>query len=164
MNKFLVLFTSLSLFFVKIDLNTVRLDYKTATQSNANVLVLYNKLKKVTKADKKVLVAYKGAVTALMAKQQNGVKAKKTFFKNGVSLLEYALKANPNNIEIRLIRLSVQQNSPKILKYNKQILEDKAFVFKHYKSVKSTSLKNFIKGYILQSDKFSEEEKALFKS
>lgn len=163
MNKFLILFTSLSLFFVKTDLTTVRSDYKKVTQSKANVTALYNKLEKVTKADKKVLVAYKGAVTALMAKQQKGVKAKKIFFKNGVSLLEYALKANPNNIEIRLIRLSVQQNSPKILKYNKQITEDKDFVFKHYKSIKSTALKNFIKGYILQSDKFSEEEKARLK-
>jgi len=158
MKSSIILFISL-LFFLKIDINTIRKEYPNATQSKAKTLALYNKLVKITKKDNKTLVAYKGALTALISKQQKGVKDKKTFFKNGVLLIEYAVKSAPNNIEIRLIRLSVQQNSPKFLKYNKNILEDKAFIFKNINKVKSISLKKYIQAYILQSKHFSEEEK-----
>jgi len=163
MKSSIILFISL-LFFVKIDVNSIRKEYPTVTQSKVKTLALYNKLSKITKKDNKTLVAYKGALTALVSKQKKGVKEKKEYFKNGVILIEFAVKSKPNNIEIRLIRLSVQQNSPKFLKYNKRINEDKAFIFKNIKKVKSTSLKKYIKDYILQSKHFSEEEKMLVKN
>jgi hypothetical protein len=162
MKSSIILFISL-LFFVKIDINSIRKEYQTVTQSKAKTLALYNKLTKITKKDNKTLVAYKGALTALVSKQQKGVKEKKEYFKNGVSLIEFAVKSAPNNIEIRLIRLSVQQNSPKFLKYNKSINDDKAFIFKNLKKVKAISLKKYIQNYILQSKHFSEEEKGLIK-
>ena len=162
MKSSIILFISL-LFFAKIDVNSIRKEYQTVTQSKVKTLALYNKLTKITKKDNKTLVAYKGALTALVSKQKKGVKEKKEYFKNGVSLIEFAIKSAPNNIEIRLIRLSVQQNSPKFLKYNKNINEDKAFIFKNLKKVKSTSLKKYIQGYILQSKYFSEEEKTQIK-
>ena len=158
MKSSIILFISL-LFLVKIDMNSIRKEYPNATQSKVKTLALYNKLKTVTKKDNKTLVAYKGALTALVSKQQKGVKQKKEFFKKGVSLIEYAVKSAPNNIEIRLIRLSVQQNSPKFLKYNKSIEQDKTFIFNNLKNVKSTSLKKYIKDYILQSTHFTEGEK-----
>ena len=162
MKSSVILFISL-LFLLKIDINSIRKEYPSATQSKVKTLALYNKLKTVTKKDNKTLVAYKGALTALVSKQQKGVKQKKEFFKKGVSLIEYAVKSAPNNIEIRLIRLSVQQNSPKFLKYNKSIEQDKAFIFNNLKNVKSTSLKKHIKDYILQSTHFTEEEKQQIK-
>ncbi len=162
MKSSIILFISL-LFFVKIDINSIRKEYQTVTQSKAKTLALYNKLTKITKKDNKTLVAYKGALTTLVSKQQKGVKEKKEYFKNGVSLIEFAVKSAPNNIEIRLIRLSVQQNSPKFLKYNKSINDDKAFIFKNLKKVKAISLKKYIQNYILQSKHFSEEEKGLIK-
>lgn len=155
----LLLFLSLSLFFTKVDLQTIRKEYPTVSQSKAGVLTLYNKLQTITKKDNKVLVAYKGALTTLASKQQKGVKEKKEFFKRGALLIEYAVNAKPTNIEIRLVRLSVQQNAPKFLKYNKNVSVDKAFIFKHLKNTKSTSLRNYIINYILQSKHFTEEEK-----
>ena len=144
-----------------LSISIVRNDYKEAVQSKSQIklITLSKKLEKVTKKDNKVLVAYKGAVTVLVAKQQKGVKKKKLLFKEGISLLEYATQNNPNNIEIRFIRLSIQQNLPKFLKYNKHKDEDKAFVLNNLKSTKSLVLKQYILDYILQSKHFSEDEK-----
>ncbi len=160
--KSIFFFITITILSFKLDITSVRKLYKATVLSKIQTEVLYKKLQPVVKKDNKVLVAYKGAVTALIAKKQKGVKAKKVFFKRGVALIEYAVKEKPNNIEIRFVRLTVQQNAPKFLKYNKQISEDKNFIIKQYKFIKSTSLKKYILDYILQSKHFSEEEKSLF--
>jgi len=90
---------------------------------------------------------------------EKGVKQKSIVFKNGVLLVEDALKNEPNNIEIRFIRLTIQQNSPKILKYKSHITEDKDFILSHYEKIESNKLKNYIRDYILNSNNFTESEK-----
>lgn len=151
----------LTTFSFGLDIATVRKEYKEAIQSQSKekIVALFKKLEKITKKDDKVLVAYKGAVSALIAKKQKDNNKRKTIFKEGISLLEYAVKSKPESIEIRFIRLAIQQNIPKFLKYNKEKEEDKAFVLDKVKTMKSSHLKQYISDYILQSKHFSEEEK-----
>lgn len=143
----------------EVDVAEVRNDYRKAVNSKMKAFELNSKLEGITKNDKKVLVAYKGAITTITAKYQNSNKLKSTIFKNGVSLIEYAVENDKNNIEIRFVRLSVQQNSPKFLKYNKEIEADKKFVLKKFHQIKSPEFKNYLKGYILDSDNFTDDEK-----
>jgi len=157
---FFISITALSL--LRPDVSLIRKEYKEAAISKAKTKVLYKKLKGITKKDDKVLVAYKGAVIALIARQQKGAENKKDFFKKGIELLEYALKCQPNNIEIRFVRLTIQQNSPTFLNYNAQKEEDKAFILRHLESVKSSELKKYIIDYILKSKHFTKEEKSVF--
>ena len=161
--KIIVLFIGLTAIMLNLSISSVRKEYKATVLSKVKTELLYKKLQKVTKKDNKVLLAYKGAVTALIAKKQKGAKAKKEFFKQGVELLEYAVKSKPNNIEIRFIRLTVQQNAPKFLKYNKQIENDKKIIFKQLKVLKSAVLKKYITDYILQSEHFTDIEKSVIK-
>lgn len=112
--------------------------------------------------DKTILAAYKGAVMTVLAKYEKGGKQKKQYFKDGVGLIENAIKAQPNNIELRTIRLSIQENAPKFLKYNAEITEDKTFVLTNFKKTKNKEVCDFVKKYAMQSGVFSEEEKALF--
>ena len=79
-------------------------------------------------------------------------------FKEGVKWIEFAITKEPNNIEIRLVRLSVQENVPGITHYNKNIKEDAAFITYHYKE-QSGAMKTYIKDFILQSKSFSDTEK-----
>ncbi|PHS67734.1 MAG: hypothetical protein COB12_02625 [Flavobacterium sp.] len=116
-------------------------------------------LSEITKADNKVLVAYKGAVLTLMARFSKSTKEKKLFFKEGAKLIEFTISEKPTDIEIRVIRLGVQENSPKIVGYQKNKEEDKQFIIDHFKEVSSKELKTYIKGFIKQSKTFSEEEK-----
>lgn len=157
--KSLIIYIAFYLFFVNVDISEIRQLYKEADLSEQNATNLFHKLESITISDDKVLLAYKGAVTSMTAKYEKGVKQKKDVFKNGVSLVELAVASEEDNIEIRFVRLSVQQNSPKFLNYNKEIEEDKKFLLNYFNQISSSKLKAYIKDYILHSNNFTEEEK-----
>lgn len=142
-------------------LNTIRVLYKQSSTSKIVALQLYEELKNVKKNSKATLVGYKGASIALKAKYTKGRKKKRKIFKQGILILENEITKNPKNIELRLIRLSIQENVPKVLKYKKNISEDKKFIQSNFKKVKSKKLRNYIKEFVLRSKSFSKEEKTL---
>ncbi len=151
----------LSLNIQSLDLDTIRNAYKIAASDKTKVDAFHNDLKQVTKSDNITLVAYKGAAIALMGKKAKKIKDKKRLFIEGVTLVEYAIEMAPNNIENRFIRLGIQENTPKLLKYKDKIETDKAFLLEHYTDIKSIPLKKHILDYILQSKAFNDEEKEL---
>ena len=150
---FLIYFTS------SPDLSKVREDYINAVHNKENTENLYHELRDVDKSDANIFIAYKGAVTTLMAKFSKNTKDKKELFKEGATLIEYAASKDPSNIEIRCIRLGVQENTPKVVKYRKKIPEDKQYILEHYKEITSSKLRDYIKGFILHSKSFTVAEK-----
>jgi hypothetical protein len=160
--KILILFiTTLSICFQTLDLNSIRDAYKIAANDKTKVDTFHASLKHITKADAITLVAYKGAAIALMGKKAHKIKDKKSLFIEGVTLVEYAIEKEPLNIENRFIRLGIQENTPKLLKYKEKIPEDKTFLLDNYADINSSQLKKHILDYILQSKAFSDEEKEL---
>ncbi|MBP0905264.1 hypothetical protein ACFSKN_11195 [Mariniflexile gromovii] len=160
--KFLGLF--MIVFFISVqtmDLDTVRQSYKEAAQDHSKIETFYNMVSKVTKSDIIELVAYKGAAIALKARGAATIKEKKEGFVNAVSLVEFAVEKDPSNIEIRFIRISIQENTPKLLKYKDAIEADKHFILNQFKTIKAGLLKNLIKDYISQSKVFTNEEKSV---
>src|SRR5690606_7759212 len=158
-------YVALMVFFISIastaqDLNKIRSQYPKAVQSAENATKLDAELAKINSSGKSELLAYKGAISTVKAKFAKKKSEKKDFFKAGVSLIESAVKADPSNIEIRYIRMSVQENSPKFLGYYKNIEADKVFILEHYKSISSVELKEIIKDFVLKSENFSESEKS----
>ncbi len=145
-----------------IPVQNVRDLYKNASKSKAETEFFYNKLKRVKETDKPVIVGYKSASIALKSRFEKGVKNKKQTFKRGINLLEKQIKRAPKNIELRFIRLSIQENSPKILGYKKNIKEDKTFIINHLKFVKSKRDLDYFKGFISQSKSFTKQEKVQF--
>lgn len=144
------------------DLNKIRLEYPQAVNNFELVSQMEGTLTNIKSGDNVVLMAYKGAVSALNAKFSKQKNEKKKFFKAAIVLIEDALKMDPKNIEIRYIRLSVQQNSPKFLGYHKNIEKDKEFVLTNYENIASKDLRNLIKDFILNSESFSDREKTEF--
>jgi hypothetical protein len=161
MKVFLTLIAFLILSFQTLDLGIVRKSYKIAAQDKTQLESFSNMVANVTKADDVSLVAYKGASLTLQAKYAKTIKEKKEGFVNGVDYIEYAIEKEPNAIEPRFVRLGIQENAPKILKYRGNIEEDKAFLLKQFQHISSKNLKEHIKDYILQSKLFTEEEKAV---
>ncbi|WP_405573545.1 hypothetical protein [Winogradskyella sp. Asnod2-B02-A] len=157
-----VLILAISITVLSIDVNTVRNAYKEAAQDSAKIEAFNKLLNNISKDDDVTLVAYKGAAIALLARNEKRIKDKKDLFIEGVSYIEYAIDKAPSNIEARFIRLGIQENTPKILKYKGDIEEDKQFILKQFKNISSTNLRNHIKDYILQSKSFSDEEKSVF--
>lgn len=136
--------------------------YTDAAKSEANANAFAEKLTAVSDTDgNKVLVAYKGCSLTLRSKFSGNLADKISFMKAGAKLIDAAAAAEPNNIEIRMIRLSVQESVPKIVNYRSNKKEDKAFILKNYTD--SGELKNFIKNFVNQSKSFTAAEKKAVK-
>lgn len=162
MKLVILLFTALCLNAQALNFNAIRIAYKQAANDSTKVVEFSKLMSKVNKKDNAVLVAYKGASLTLLARKAKTIKEKREGFIEGVSWLNHAIDQEPNNIEIRFVRIGIQENTPKLLKYKGNIEEDKLFILKQFNYIKSSSLKNHIKDYILQSKVFSDEEKSLF--
>lgn len=147
-----------------LEVSKVRLAYKEAAHDKTKVEAFNKLLANVSKKDDIALVAYKGASIALKAKYAKTLKEKKDGFIEGVGFIDYAVQTEPNNIEPRFIRIGIQENTPKILKYKGNISEDKTFILNQFSYITSTNLKAHIKDYILQSTLFSETEKEAIKT
>lgn len=152
-------------FFVSVfgnaqDLDKIRAEYPIAVESSEITSKLNDALYNISPSSKPELLAYKGAILTLMAKFAKSKKDKKQYFKEGVALIESAVNSHPQNIELRYIRLSVQENSPKFLGYHKNIEDDKQFILKNYTAASAHGLKGIIKEFVLTSENFSEAEKA----
>jgi hypothetical protein len=94
--------------------------------------------------------AYKGGLKMKKSSYMQGVTKKLSLFKEGRQLLEQSIQLYPNNPEFRFIRLTIQENAPKILKYNKNTIEDKKIVIAGYKKMGS-STRAYIKDYARSS-------------
>jgi len=136
------------------DLDALRLLYRDATQSEEQARAFAAPLADVSKSDTPVLVAYKGAALALLARYEK-LAARGPKVKEAVPWIEHAVAEDPGNAEIRLIRLSVQEHLPKFLKYNSDIEEDRQFIQEALPAVKDPGLSAMINGYF---DTFSTEQ------
>lgn len=144
------------------DLAAIRKMYSDVTKSEANAKEFTEKLAGINNNDDKILVAYKAASILLDSKFEKKLGEKINRFKEGAKLLESTIKSEPDNIEIRMIRLSIQEDVPGITGYKKNIKEDKKFITAHY-AEQSAALKEYLKAFVLQSKSFSEKERQFVK-
>ena len=143
------------------NLTEIRKTFPTAFKTEGSATAFAAKFADVSNEDV-TLLAYKGASITMVSKFKKKVSDKIKTFKEGVKCIELAIASEPNNIETRLIRLSIQENVPAIVNYKKNIKEDAAFILKHYKQ-QSNVLKEYIRSFVLHSKSFSAEEKLTFK-
>jgi hypothetical protein len=79
--------------------------------------------------------AFKGALIAKKASFEKTAAAKIKLFKSGIELLENEISKSSKEIEYRFLRLAIQENCPKILKYNKNINEDVKMITAEYSTL-----------------------------
>lgn len=94
---------------------------------------MYNKLDDYT-GNNQTIVAYKGASVILKARFVKDKATKKKYFTDGATLINDAVKNDSKDVENRLIRLIIQENIPKFIKYNQNIQQDKQFIVDNYNS------------------------------
>ncbi len=154
----LVLFVVASL---SSDLSELRKLYPKAASSKENAEMFFNKTSQVTSTDP-VIMGYKGIAFTLKAKFEKELAKKKSNFKKGAEMLEESIQKAPENIELRALRMSVQENSPKILNYNKNLQQDKSLIISNFSKSKS-EVKTFVGEFIAVSKSFTDEEKKTYK-
>ncbi len=156
-----VLFSLIAAFmlFFQSGLESLRESYAKASSSNANTEAFISLAEKTSGSDA-AIQGYKAAAQIMEAKiSKNNRKA---LVKSGATNLEAVIKSNPNNAELRLIRMSVQENIPKIVGYRGSLKDDKVFLINNY-SKQNSALKSYIKKFAAQSKTMTETEKASFK-
>ncbi|WP_294202501.1 hypothetical protein [Chryseobacterium sp. sg2396] len=152
------LITAFVLFF-QSNLESLRESYAKANASNANTESFINMAEKASGSEP-VIQGYKAAAQIMEAKITKSNR--KALVKSGATSLEAVIKSNPNNAELRVIRMSVQENIPKIVGYRGSLKDDKTFLLDHY-SKQNAALKNYIKRFAAQSKTFTPAEKATLK-
>ena len=100
---------------------------------------------------------YEGALLMKKAGLAAPAKKKLKFFKDGRIKLETALLADNDNTEFHFLRLAVEENAPKIVKYHADIEKDKSFVQKNFKNL-SQSVQHAILDYCKKSKVLRAEE------
>lgn len=85
--------------------------------------------------------AYLGALYMKKSNYLKDVKIKIASFKKGNNLLENEIEKNPKNLEYRFLRLAIQENAPKILKYNINIEEDAKFINENFNNSSASLIK-----------------------
>jgi hypothetical protein len=146
--KKILLFFFISVSAFGQDISRLRKEFIAATRSSDASKAFLETTTKLS--DKALHQAYKGAAMVIHAKFAKGVEEKKKWARQGIELLEEAVRKESGNIEIRTIRLSIQEQSPKVLKYKGKVEEDREFVSTEVVQLPSGPLKSFVEGYLNQ--------------
>jgi len=79
--------------------------------------------------------AYEGTLLMKKAALVAKPKSKLDLFKAGRLKLEASISKNGDNVEYRFLRLIIQENAPKILKYRNELEEDAGLIQKNFRGL-----------------------------
>lgn len=155
MNWIAVIFFSFSILFQST--TSIRASFEQADKSADTAEAFYNESLKLPEGN--LANAYRGAALITKGKFAKGLKNKKQDIVQGAALLDKAVANKPNDLEIRLIRLIIQENLPKIVGYKSNLKEDREMIVNNYAS-QSNELRKWIANYAKQSTVFTTEDKS----
>lgn len=121
-----------------IDLDAVRSGYTKAVDDKNLCGEMIQNLKSMQ--NNNVCLAYLGGYQTIWANHVFNPFSKLKTFKEGKKNLERAVNREPQNPEIRLVRLSVQKNAPSFLGYRNDIEKDKSFIRKNINAINNLIL------------------------
>lgn len=124
------------------ELDHIRVSYEQAPENKTICRQMIEKL--ASKKQSPVHLAYLGAFKAIWAKHTLNPISKLSTFKKGKALIEQAVRDDPDNVEIRFVRLSVQKKCPSFLGYNTQIEGDQQFIDANKTRISSAQLKKML--------------------
>ena len=102
---------------------------------------------------------YKACATMMMANYVFNPFRKMSYFSKGKNLLERSIEADKENVELRFLRFSIQNNIPSFLFYKGSINSDKTFLMKRIYALKDVQLKQMIVAFLKDSDSLTAQEK-----
>ena len=129
---------------------------------SGNLTVIENQLKEVSQINDQSLDAFRGALLMRKADLLNQLKSKISTFKLGHDLLEAMILKDKSNVEFRFLRLMIQENVPKVIKYQSHIEEDKTIILNSFSSLPSW-FKKILKDYGKSSNQLGELQEDKYK-
>jgi len=131
----------------------VRIMLHNATTNEETCNKLISLLVPFNENNNPLLFGYRGGATMLMAKHAFNPFTKLSYFKKGRIMLERAIKAERNNVELRFLRYTIQTNVPGFLNYNSDKNIDRAFLSQSVSKLKDQELQKIINAYLLKHSK-----------
>lgn len=122
-----------------IDLNYLRANYYKSVSDKSLCQNMITDLEN-DKDKSAVQLAYLGGLQTIWANHVFSPISKLSTFNEGKKNIELAVSKDPNNIEIRFVRLSVQEKIPSFLGYKSNIKEDTEMIKNNLSQVKSKQL------------------------
>jgi hypothetical protein len=158
---------SLFLLFIFFILNSndtvkIREHYKQINHSQEAVVLLKETTDKCNSISVSLKKAYLAAAEMASAKYMFSPIKKIEAFNSGKVKLEEAILMESTSLELRYIRISIQKNIPSILNYHKNINEDKLFILKNLKGIKSQDIELYkdVFAFMLYSFVLTPDEKS----
>ncbi len=139
--------------------NDIRARFALAVKSEEACEELFNEMNQMKGKREPVFTGYLGAVTISMSKYTGNPFGKYEYFQDGKKLVESAIREAPANVELRFIRLSIQENAPSFLGYTSNVAADKKIILEQLQNLPQPKLKEAIINYIGHSKVFSDAEK-----
>nr|WP_294898274.1 hypothetical protein [uncultured Pedobacter sp.] len=151
-----------------IDINQLRRDYILSVDDSDKADELYKELKAVKNPDALTL-AYLGSVEAIQGKHAWNPINKMSYLKQGFSTIDKAVLKDPNQLEVRFLRFSLQYYVPAFLGYSKNLMVDKNKIVALIKNGTASDVKmdhtvfKTIVNFMIDSKKCNAQEMAVLK-
>jgi len=110
-----------------------------------------------TRINTPLMQAYNGVALAILAKHSWNPYTKLEHVKSGLKNINDAVNTQNNDLEIRFLRFSVEENIPSVVPFTSHIQEDKKFILKNWN--KTHEFYSTMSAYLKKSSQFTEEEK-----
>ena len=142
-------------------LSKVRALYALTEKHENACIELMDLLSPYNEKNNPLFLGYKSSATMMMARYVSNPFSKLSYFNKGKRMLEKAVNADRNNIELRSLRFLVQSNVPSFLGYDDEIDLDKNFIISNAHKVADPELKKNILYFMNRWGKLSANQKAL---
>ena len=133
-------------------LMTIRKNIGEVFKTESVCLEMFAAFEKADVSSDNLLLGYKGAVEMGMARHDANVFKKMSFLGDGKDNLERSIKNDPNNLELRFLRLTIQTHMPAFLGYGGEKESDKAFVLANLNKAPSEEFKKRVHGFIKHAE------------
>ena len=114
------------------------------------------------------MLAYKGALEAIMTKTTWNVFKKLSYLKKSEASFKEAVRKAPNNIEIRFMRMAVQYEIPEYLGYSEDMESDRKFIVNNIEQFDPTEFSHGtleeILGFMNKCKRFTPDQIEKFKN
>lgn len=139
-----------------INLNDVRKDFNKGVKDQELCERYLDNLEK--NAQTVVEKGYEAAFYMFMAKHTGNPIKKMSYFNGGKKMLEMQVKKDPNNVELRFIRLCIQYHIPTYLGYRDNIDEDKDFLVTNLHKISDEKTKDMLYNHLKGANMYTEKE------
>ncbi|HEY1062816.1 MAG TPA: hypothetical protein VGE44_14065 [Daejeonella sp.] len=148
------------------EIRNIKVAVHRAIESSAVTDSLYLTLKSESNQSP-LIVAYIGTLEALKAKHSWNPYNKIKYVSLSQKTMRKAVERDPNNLEIRFMRFTIQHYTPSFLGFSKDLDEDRKAIVRQFKNKKfglaDAPLIRNIAAFMIESDRCLKEELPVFK-